>query len=69
MDHDALELPSGQVLLLTRLREGQHATVLQLPATERPHEAAQERRKPVEAESGGGANGRVSVGHHLCDLR
>ena len=49
MDHDALELPSGQVVLLTRLREGQHASVLQLPATERPHEAAQERRKPVEA--------------------
>jgi hypothetical protein len=49
MDHDALELPSGQVVLLTRLREGQHATVLQLPATERPHEAVQERRKPVEA--------------------
>jgi hypothetical protein len=48
-NHDALELPSGQVVLLTRLRAGQHATALQLPATERPHEAAQERRKPVEA--------------------
>jgi hypothetical protein len=31
--HDALEFPDGQVVLLTRLREGQHATVLQLPAT------------------------------------
>jgi hypothetical protein len=30
--HDALEFPGGQVVLLTRLREGQHATVLQLPA-------------------------------------
>jgi hypothetical protein len=29
---DALEFPSGKVVLLTRLREGQHATVLQLPA-------------------------------------
>ncbi|MDC7785464.1 hypothetical protein PQJ75_27190 [Rhodoplanes sp. TEM] len=30
--HDALEFPSGQVVLLTRLCEGQIATVLQLPA-------------------------------------
>ena len=49
MHHDVLELASGQVVLLTRLREGQHATVLQLPATERPHEAAQETRTPVMA--------------------
>jgi hypothetical protein len=34
---------------MTRLREGQHATVLQLPAIERPREAAQETRKLVEA--------------------
>jgi hypothetical protein len=33
--HDALELPSGQIVLLTRLCEGQHATVLQLPAVPR----------------------------------
>jgi hypothetical protein len=33
--HDALEFPDGQVILLTRLREGQHATVLQLPAAPR----------------------------------
>jgi hypothetical protein len=31
--HDALEFPDGQVVLLTRLLEGQRATVLQLPAT------------------------------------
>ncbi len=31
--HDALEFPSGQVVLLTRLCEGQIATVLQLPAS------------------------------------
>jgi hypothetical protein len=30
--HDALEFPDGQVALLTYLREGQQATVLQLPA-------------------------------------
>jgi hypothetical protein len=29
--HDALEFPDGQVLLLTHLRAGQRATVLQLP--------------------------------------
>ena len=40
--HDALEFPDGQVVLLTRLIEGQSATVLQLPATAHPtatHEA------------------------------
>jgi hypothetical protein len=30
--HDALEFPDGRVVLLTRLVEGQRATVLQLPA-------------------------------------
>jgi hypothetical protein len=30
--HDALEFPDGQVVLLTRLCEGQRASVLQLPA-------------------------------------
>jgi hypothetical protein len=29
--HDALEFPDGQIVLLTFLREGQRATVLQLP--------------------------------------
>jgi hypothetical protein len=29
--HDALEFPDGQIVLLTHLRAGQHATVLQLP--------------------------------------
>ncbi len=31
--HDALEFPNGQIVLLTRLRAGQRATVLQLPAS------------------------------------
>ena len=30
--HDALEFPDGRIVLLTRLGEGQEATVLQLPA-------------------------------------
>jgi hypothetical protein len=30
--HDALEFPDGRIVLLTQLREGQEATVLQLPA-------------------------------------
>lgn len=33
--HDALEFPNGQIVLLTRLCEGQHAAVLQLPASPR----------------------------------
>ena len=31
--HDALEFPDGQIVLLTTLKPGQRATVLQLPAT------------------------------------
>jgi hypothetical protein len=34
--HDALEFPDGETVLLTRLCEGQRATVLQLPASPRP---------------------------------
>jgi hypothetical protein len=33
--HDALEFPDGKIVLLTQLCEGQHATVLQLPARPR----------------------------------
>ncbi len=29
--HDAIEFPNGQIVLVTRLRAGQRATVLQLP--------------------------------------
>ena len=42
--HDALEFPDGRVILVTRLVEGQHATVLQLPAT------ASEKEKRVAVE-------------------
>jgi hypothetical protein len=34
--HDALEFPNGKVVLLTRLIEGQRATILQLPAAVHP---------------------------------
>lgn len=33
--HDALEFPNGQTVLVTRLSEGQRATVLQLPSSPR----------------------------------
>jgi hypothetical protein len=36
--HDAIEFPDGRVVLLTRLRAGQRATVLQLPAPKRSME-------------------------------
>lgn len=34
--HDALELADGQTVLVHSLREGQHATVLQLPTLQQP---------------------------------
>lgn len=40
--HDALELPDGQIVMLTSLGEGQTATVLQLPA---------EPKTPAEAQA------------------
>jgi hypothetical protein len=45
--HDALEFPSGQVMLVTRLSEGQHATVLQLPASPRVTSDAEEQTSLV----------------------
>src|SRR5438309_6072641 len=44
--HDALEFPDGQVVLLTRLCEGQRATVLQLPAGTRAAAPADEAAAP-----------------------
>jgi hypothetical protein len=41
MHHDALEFPGGEVMLVTRLVEGQRVTVLQLPATARAAEEAE----------------------------
>ena len=45
--HDALEFPDGEVVLLTRLCEGQRARVLQLPAASRPVNAADEQRRDL----------------------
>ena len=45
MHHDALEFPDGETVLLARLCEGQHATVLQLPASPRPVKAAEEQKR------------------------
>jgi len=39
--HDAIEFPSGQVVLVTRLFEGQVATVLQLPVDETKRQGAE----------------------------
>jgi hypothetical protein len=43
--HDALEFADGETVLLTRLCEGQHATVLQLPASPRPVNAAEGQKR------------------------
>jgi hypothetical protein len=43
--HDALEFPDGETVLLTRLCEGQHAIVLQLPASPRPVDAAEGQKR------------------------
>ncbi len=43
--HDALEFPGGQLVMVTRLVPGQHATVLQLPAKSQPHEQKDEARQ------------------------
>src|SRR5690349_10855762 len=41
--HDALEFPDGEIVLLTLLKEGQEATVLQLPASAG---VAEQRKEP-----------------------
>lgn len=49
--HDALEFPDGQVVLLTKLCEGQRATVLQLPAV--PHDDAEKPHAQTQAQRTG----------------
>jgi hypothetical protein len=47
--HDALELPDGEIVLVTKLAGGQHATVLQMPASPReitPEAEARELAQP-----------------------
>lgn len=48
--HDALEFPDGTIVLLTRLSQGQCATVLQLPAAPKnAHEAEEQKRLEIVA--------------------
>jgi hypothetical protein len=49
--HDALEFADGQVVLLTALCAGQHATVLQMPAGARAPAEAGEQASPMPSES------------------
>jgi hypothetical protein len=46
-----LEFPNGKVVLLTRLCEGQRATILQLPAAVHPEAAVQAARTTVRDRS------------------
>jgi hypothetical protein len=39
--HDALEFPNGKIILVTQLRRGQMASVLQLPAELQPKREAE----------------------------
>jgi hypothetical protein len=43
--HDALEFPDGQIVLLTKLAEGQSAVVLQLPAAPKTADEAEDQRR------------------------
>lgn len=43
--HDALEMPDGVTIMLTRLKVGQMATVLQLPAEPKNEQEAQEQKR------------------------
>jgi hypothetical protein len=43
--HDALEFPGGQMVLLTSLCPGQHATVLQLPSAPRTGEEVEAQKR------------------------
>jgi hypothetical protein len=49
MHHDALEFPGGEVMLVTRLVEGQRATVLQLPAAPRRAEETEPQQERANA--------------------
>jgi hypothetical protein len=49
--HDALEFPNGRIVLLTRLVEGQMATVLQMPVTPHLKEAVAEASPPPAIEA------------------
>jgi hypothetical protein len=52
LHHDALEFPDGHIVLLTRLCEGQHATVLQLPVFLRTRSQAEETSRALSSPDG-----------------
>ncbi len=72
--HDALEFPNGRIVLVTRLCEGQVATVLQLPADKQPARDDHGLTEPpparqdavAEAKSGEAKDGRITP---LCATR
>src|SRR5262249_33278058 len=45
INHDALEFPDGNIVLLTRLYEGQNATVLTLPTRPKTAAAAESQQR------------------------
>jgi hypothetical protein len=47
--HDAIELPDGQIIMVTNLSEGQRVTVLQLPAVPQPEGEAKALPQAQEA--------------------
>ena len=51
-NHDALEFPDGEIVLLTFLREDQEATVLQLPraAEKQPASSAENKNAPISGQ-------------------
>jgi hypothetical protein len=50
-NHDALEFPDGQLVLLAFLQVGQQATVLQLPAAEKqPASSAENKNAPISGQ-------------------
>jgi hypothetical protein len=61
--HDALEFPDGQIVLLTHLRAGQRATVLQLPAQPKTADAAQSQTQ-AETQSSAAARQRDGQATH-----
>jgi hypothetical protein len=48
MNHDALEFPDGEIVLLTRLCEGQRATVLTLPTQAKTTDEAQAEQRVAQ---------------------
>ena len=54
--HDALEFPDGSTVLVTQLRKGQRATVLQLPIGAQVSERSPEAATPAEAHESAAAS-------------